>query len=976
MQEGSTVNYKLQFKPHASGLIVRMGTQSAIPVRDWTMHSGHYSGVGTMIRLRDDGCAVEQGGGAHLLVNWPSVAGLSAEELRYSGLPDAAPFLLEITTSGTIADPDFDIYYGFMTDGRRVVGFERMEAWLHVGGIEYILLDPVYAIVTAIDEFRHGTEGGIESRMLKWGKISELLPKDALVDEHLRRLNILVASSFEIDPFTNDSGEPDFDPVVGRIESRTTEKGEREHFFSKGLPAARQSMFSRRFRGLSKVKRRYAAGAGVFVMLSPHVERALEVVKRAQSGSATERRRFFKNASGYIREAFEIEEHDDTVDIDKVFSDEGLSDRIEGIGIWVKKVLPWIVHGGNPWLPPEEFGLRIGEHTLPLRADELPKLLDEVTAAVKRGDPTVRVRDAYEISADEDTISALEVLIERLEPDVPPDPDGDKTEDDTDDDEQDQVLLIKDNLDEVQFRLERKKRKPSIYEAVPALRSTPYEHQDVAINWLKDHWDGGSSGALLADDMGLGKTLEALAFLACVKEHSAKKLLSRPILVVAPTGLLKNWLDEHAKHLSGDGLGRALEAHGRGLHVLRDVGPSGSRSSNAIQTLRYLERKRLEKAPWVLTTYETLRDYQHSFARVRWRVGVFDEAQKIKNPSARVTDAVLAMNIDFAVMMTGTPVENRPSDIWSILDRAEPGVFNSLKEFSRTYEQEGEEGVQALANLNKQLTEGESESPTDKKSPPLMLRRLKQDHLSGLPEKCVHRRVVDMPSRQAEAYSIAVLRRGQGEQILRTLHKLRSVSLHPEAPGRLDVDEYIQESARLSETFKILEPIAARGEKALIFVESLVMQDFLIVALRRRFRLAEDVLVINGSVAGKKRKDRVDIFQEREGFDAMVLSPRAGGVGLTLTAANHVIHLSRWWNPAVEDQCTDRVFRIGQDRPVHVYLPMARHPEIGDYSFDLRLDSLIERKREMNRQVLAPSAASKDEVRNLYRDTVMNIPSQ
>ena len=149
--------------------------------------------------------------------------------------------------------------------------------------------------------------------------------------------------------------------------------------------------------------------------------------------------------------------------------------------------------------------------------------------------------------------------------------------------------------------------------------------------------------------------------------------------------------------------------------------------------------------------------------------------------------------------------------------------------------------------------------------------------------------------------------------------------------------------------------MASRQEKALIFVEFREMQSFLVGALRRKFSLRQDVLVINGAVAGETRKARVVDFQKRPGFDVMLLSPRAGGVGLTLTAANHVIHLSRWWNPAVEDQCTDRVFRIGQHKTVHVYLPIAQHPRFMDFSFDVRLDSLLARKRAMNRQVLAPT---------------------
>ena len=139
--------------------------------------------------------------------------------------------------------------------------------------------------------------------------------------------------------------------------------------------------------------------------------------------------------------------------------------------------------------------------------------------------------------------------------------------------------------------------------------------------------------------------------------------------------------------------------------------------------------------------------------------------------------------------------------------------------------------------------------------------------------------------------------------------------------------------------------------------------------LRRRYELTADVLLVNGRVTGDTRERRVDAFQNRQGFDVMLLSPRAGGVGLTLTAANHVIHLSRWWSPAVEDQCTDRVFRIGQTRPVYVHLPMAVHPEFGEYSFDLKLDALLMSKRSGNSAILAPTKWSSDDVKALFDAT-------
>lgn len=957
----------LVFDPMPDGLAIRLEDgRQPVPVGDWTSRAGS-PGVGVLIRLRDDGGAIEQNDGRTLLVSWPGVAGLTAAELRYVGLPDASPFALEVIATGAIHDPDFEVRYGFVRSGRRVVGTRRDGAWLRVGNENFVLLDPLYAITDAIDRFNQAGDSDLESRMLRWGQIAGMLPGDAVVDDRLRTLNIVVASCFELRPFVNEKGEPDFDPLVGRRETRDDE----EQVFVSALPDARQQEFARRFRGLSQVKHRYAAGGNAYVMLTPEVERALGVVRRAQTGTADERREFLRNVSGYLCGALD-NDGDESIDVDAVFSDDGLSERVSGVGIWVSKTLPWVQRASEPWLPPERLGLRIGSHTMFLEPDDLVDLLGRVRNAVDSGATTVLTGDGNSIAADSSTINAIEELIRQTQPVQFPKADrvsGSRPDkpDASGDDEQ--VLLVIDNLENLQFRRERRTYRPGIMEAPAGLRSELLPHQQDCLLWLKRHWEAGNWGVLLADDMGLGKTIEALAFFSCLKTYSEKSALpQQPLLVVAPTGLLANWRAEHDKHLAGPGLGEPVEAHGRGLRSLRTGAMSAGNELVSDPPLPKLDIEKLKKAPWVLTTYETLRDYQHSFGRVHWRAAVFDEAQKIKNPGARVTDAALAMNVDFALLMTGTPVENRPADVWAILDRAEPGMFGTLKKFSRSYEDDAD-GHSSLADLHRRLTQPQ---PPGSDAPVLMLRRLKEDHLSGLPDKRVHRRVVEMPLRQAEEYERLVLGDRQDVSMLQTLHYLRNVSLHPAAPSDLDIDQYICESARLSETFRILESVADRGEKALLFVESREMQSFLIVALRRRFRLSEDVLVVNGAVSGRTRQARVGLFQDRKGFDVMVLSPRAGGVGLTLTAANHVVHLSRWWNPAVEDQCTDRVFRIGQHQPVHVYLPLARHPRFGDYSFDLKLDSLMERKREMNRRVLAPVAASEEDVGDLYRSTMMD----
>ena len=241
-----------------------------------------------------------------------------------------------------------------------------------------------------------------------------------------------------------------------------------------------------------------------------------------------------------------------------------------------------------------------------------------------------------------------------------------------------------------------------------------------------------------------------------------------------------------------------------------------------------------------------------------------------------------------------------------------------------------------------------------------MLRRMKADELDGLPEKRIHVRRRPMPEAQARVYAEVVGRAkesGSGP-MLETLHLLRGVSLHPIWPPASEIKDpqvFINQSARLIETFLILDDIAVRREKALIFLESLDLQEHLALMIKNRYGLKRRPMQINGEVSGESRQKLVDEFQKESGvFDVMILSPRAGGVGLTLTSANHVIHLSRWWNPGVEDQCTDRIYRIGQDKAVNVYYPMAVHPLYGDSSFDELLHALLTRKRELSERMLLP----------------------
>lgn len=939
-------------------LVVSVRRMTEVPVRDWTAYCAESDlpALGVFIRLLHDGNAIELPSN-RLRVPWGAVAELSSSELSLVGLPPHALVVLEIRTDHAINDPNFKIRYRFRMEGRPIAAHQRVGAWLTIGRNEFIIGSRLFSAVESIDAYNQQTHPDIKDRMKQWAQIKGLLPNDTILDRHLASLNFIIVSAFSIKPFARQNGELDFDPVLGEIEPTKTESGTEERTFRRLLTEDTSRTFAHQFRNLQSVEQNYAVGSNTFLVLTDCLQRALGAVRTAQVSGSDSREEFLRNVFGYLEATLDAEQ--DT--LNDVFSDSGLSERVTGVGNWEPKVLPWVKRASEPWLPEEQCGLRVGDVYLEVSVDDLPDLLDQLRAAKESGED-LYVND-QRVPANGEAIEAVETLLSRFGTVQPrPRPADEGTTD--------RVLIIVDNLEEVNFHGKEGVLRSSLKHSSVSLRTALLPHQSEGLYWLKAHWNSGSPGVVLADDMGLGKTLQVLAFLADLRNQTSRSDSVRggPVLVVAPTGLLRNWIAEHEKHLVS-GLGSVFEAHGASLRSIRTITHS-ARAQELRLGLPSLDYEALAKCDWVVTTYETLRDYQHSFARVRWSVGVFDEAQKIKNPNTRMTNAVLAMNVGFAVMVTGTPVENRPSDIWSIIDRAQAGKLGTLQSFTKTYESDAA-NEDALVCLNRSLM-----NPPRDGLPPLMLRRLKHDHIKELPKLEVHRYVSDMPQAQANAYWSVVADGRRDRNMLLVIQQLRNISLHPHEPTEGTIDKYICESARLSKVFEILSSISNSEEKALLFVESREMQGFLIGALRRKFSLPHDVMVINGAVSGKQRLARVNTFQQRSGFDVMILSPKAGGVGLTLTAANHVIHLSRWWNPAVEDQCTDRVYRIGQTRPVHVHLPLARHPQLLDQSFDLKLHELIDRKRRMNRTVLSPTAGTKLDLDELFKQTVVNTAEE
>jgi len=897
------------------------------------------------------------------------VAQFQTWECRSLGLPEKLPYSIEIQVQGTLLRPNSTVQWRFWQpeDGRAVIG-EREGCFAHIGERQYIVPEPIYSLLEAIDAFGRENPQSLDDRLVALGEIKKHLPENASIHDQLRRIVIAFADSFTLEPLINELGEPDFHPVPGRLERIRHDQpdlSEGEEFIEV-LVEARARQFAQQFRQWSHSRQQYAVGASTYLVLSEPLRQALGVVRRFQNETPTKRKAFIQHPHLFLKENLQHTLSDQV--LNEVFFDEGYGERVRGIGFWHPKVLPWIKQSSEPWLPLEELGLRIGDDIVCIDAADTGALLKRIQQAQEEGKGYIEY-EGHRIPVSQETCDALAAL-QVQQPERPPRASDEPPTGEADKSER-QVLIIKGNLEDLEYQYVPRKVATKVGKIPSALQPEKLlPHQLDALIWLQSHWVEGTQGALLADDMGLGKTLVALSFLAWLQDEMRDGTADRnPLLVVAPTGLLKNWIDEDEKHLDRPGLGDVIEAYGNGLRALR-TGPGGPREDE--MGIPLLDLALVEGAGWVLTTFETLRDYQFSFGKVHWAALVFDEAQKIKNPAARVTDAAKAMKADFVLALTGTPVENRLADLWCIVDAVQPGRLGSLKGFCNTYEpktlDEGQDsgGITKLAELRDRLL------VTTR--PPVMLRRSKVDSLPGLPEKHTHQLKMTMPPAQAQEYSSAVARARLGDRkmaaILQALHAIRNISLHPFEPAGQDDEDYIAASARLQVAFNVLDQIAAKAEKALIFLESRRLQAPLAAMIQRRYQLAELPLIINGQVAGPKRTAHAKSFQERRGFDAMILSPRAGGVGLTITAANHVIHVSRWWNPAVEDQCTDRVFRIGQDQPVHVYYPMAVHPDYGEQSYDLRLHSLLERKRSLSRDLLAPTVMSTSETERLFDETV------
>ncbi|MGH9888304.1 MAG: DEAD/DEAH box helicase, partial [bacterium] len=363
-----------------------------------------------------------------------------------------------------------------------------------------------------------------------------------------------------------------------------------------------------------------------------------------------------------------------------------------------------------------------------------------------------------------------------------------------------------------------------------------------------------------------------------------------------------------------------------------------------------LDTAALRDVRYVLTNYETLQSHQLSLLLVDWNIVVLDEAQQIKNSDAARSRAARGLKRQFAICSTGTPVENRLGDLWSLYDFLSPhDPFGTAEDFARDYEADV---VQGVRKAREKLA-----YPSPSSS---LLRRTKAEALT-LPRKTLYVRAVAMTGKQRELERHIVQRGRERGGILAILQGLQKLYQHPrllapeaERAAAFDLQRTLEESPKLALCLDILRTIRTRGEKALVFTLWTEMQAMLVDVFQHELGLRR-VRIINGDPKQRRRAhDHIREFSASDGFDVLVLSPLAAGTGLTITAANHVIHYGRWWNPAKEDQATDRAYRIGQTRPVHVHYPILHHPDSVQQGFDVKLDMLVSKKRAVARDFLAP----------------------
>lgn len=902
-----------------------------IPISNWEdLKNDFLAQLSILYELHDNGSADLSIDSCE--VETLEILKLSEINKQILGLPDEYPYEIYIQADGQLNQNSFKFKYGFYDFAPNGTRFqaERKGAEVRINGTEYLLSENQYQICEALDSFNSLTEAErtFQNNLKRFSDIKTISKSAALIlDSYLNSQEVFCPDKIKIDVQFN-NGILEIIPNVGiENEFAFVNRFDQLPTIRDVYPVTNEDQTTTRILVTSKQKEELQKLKGIRKIENP--ETIQKIVENPEL-------------------FFDDEETDFTV---------FYSERVKEIGIYKPKFYPFVCPYKSEWIPGIAIKDKVhGEKRIYLKTPEkLSAFIEEKENAVKSNKKTVMWEDV------EIPILEAETLIKtaKRQFENPKEP-LNRNERNS----ENEVLIIKENAELTEF-IQNVNSPDNInhsFSEIDNLFSGIYlkTHQVEGISWLQTLHKENLSGCLLADDMGLGKTLQLLYF---IEWHSKVSQENKPYLIVAPVSLLENWENEYQKFFLP-----------QNLSLTKLYGSTNlTKAFDQIQNQR--EAQQLQRQHIILTNYETLRSYQATLCLVDFAVVALDEAQKIKTPGTLVTNASKALKADFKIAMTGTPVENTLIDIWCIIDFAVPGLLGNAKEFAKEFQNPLKEEETDIKELTERLRN---------KIGIFIKRRLKKDVAKDLPAKHDNnnsRIKKIMPDVQLERYKIEIENANNSElsgvdgrnQKLKSLWAIRDISDHPYLLDNqilnFSSEELIATSAKLQTTIGILADIKTKNDKVIVFADRKETQKMLQKVVYDTFGIFSSI--INGdtpstkqreSAAKQSRQQTIDRFQSENGFNVIIMSPLAAGVGLNVTEANHVLHYSRHWNPAKEEQATDRAYRIGQQKDVFVYYPMAVFPdamknENGEKlkSFDEILDSLLNNKKALASNTLFPT---------------------
>ena len=864
----------------------------------------YYLALSTLV---DNGYAETSNNGC--LVPFENIYLIDADDRLLLGIPETYDKALRLRGDGMLNSSDFKFKLEFLThvpDGD-LLSYERFGNILICDEEKHLLSEEQYELVRKVELFNteEATVKTTDYNLRFFAEIKNLANEAGCkLDSYLENENVYVPSKIKIEVGSDEDGftvEPALD-----IE----ENDKFQNYFERGR----------------KVQAQYPLqkdnGERVRVVLDPIQKESLEQLKK--TGGKHKTREQIKELTEHPTEFFDP----DVFDLSELYSD-----RVIEIGIYKPKFYPFISPYRSCWIvgatveTPENGTTKITISN----ENELDSLKESIKVAEENNNFIVDYKDA-QIDIEDARFLAETAEKQLKSPEKPIKPESNARK----------VLIIEENAEEVGFavtdRFIGKEDKYTLFKN-PNLKDgfSLKEHQEEGVAWLQYMYNSKAGGCLMADDMGLGKTLQILYF---IDWHSRKFPNHKPYLIVAPVSLLENWENEYYRFF--------MEPR---LYVNRLTSKDVPRQFNKDIV------GRMQKMEIILTNYESLRIAQLNFCAVEFDIVALDEAQKIKTPGTMVTNAAKALKSNFKIAMTGTPVENSLLDLWCIMDFCVPGLLGNAKAFAAKYQNPLKKEDTDIVALGNEVHE---------KLGVYFMRRLKKDAAKDLPEKYELKQQVEMPSIQENTYRNVINNYVSGQQpnMLLTIMDIREISEHPYLYDSTllnhEYNELVDTSARLQATIPFLDRIKEKNEKVIIFAERKETQKMLQRVCLERYGLVTKIIngdspsIVTRQSSGKQsRQASIDEFQAVNGFNVIIMSPVAAGMGLNVTAANHVIHYSRHWNPAKESQATDRAYRIGQDKDVYVYYPMAISKDFK--SFDETLDELLSRKTSLATSTIFPT---------------------